>query len=96
MHAGTSACRTAPACRQPFPYSRCSAAAALEALCACDAGRDEVRAGGGVALLKALLLQAEEDAGEAAGPGAGAPGKVPNSAGPTAASAAVQQRAESA
>lgn len=57
--------------RQPFPYSRCSAAAALEALCACDAGRDEVRAGGGVALLKALLLQAEEDAGEAAGPGAG-------------------------
>lgn len=47
--------------RQPFPYSRCSAAAALSALCACSAGQEEVRAGGGLALLKALVLQEEPD-----------------------------------
>lgn len=52
-------------CRQPFPYSRCCAAAALAGLCACDAGREEVRAGGGVALLKAMALQ--QDAGEGGG-----------------------------
>jgi len=49
-----------PACRQPFPYSRCSAAAALAGLCKCEAGREEARAGGGVALLKALVLQEDE------------------------------------
>ncbi|KAL4441278.1 hypothetical protein ABPG77_011515 [Micractinium sp. CCAP 211/92] len=57
--------------RQPFPYSRCSAAAALAALCASDTGRDEVRAGGGVALLKALVLQSEATASATAEPGAG-------------------------
>lgn len=70
---GLAALRPAAPCRQPFPYSRCSAAAALAGLCACEAGRDEVRAGGGVALLKALVLQAEAAADAPARHGAGAP-----------------------
>ncbi|KAI3438164.1 hypothetical protein D9Q98_000601 [Chlorella vulgaris] len=45
--------------RVPFQYNRCSAAAALAALCKHAEGRQEVRRGGGIRLLKELVLQAE-------------------------------------
>ena len=78
MHA--SPARPSLACRLPFQYNRCSAAAALAGLCECQAGRNEARSGGAIPLLKNLVLQQEEpddgaiNAGEgvleeAAGPG---------------------------
>jgi hypothetical protein len=41
----------------PFEYSRCSAASALRGLCQAAEGRREVRQGGGVRLLKQMVLQ---------------------------------------
>ena len=45
--------------QRPFAYNRCSAAATLAGLCRCAVGREEVRGGGGVALLKALVARGE-------------------------------------
>ena len=55
-----------PRASRDFPYPRCHAAATLATLCCREAGRDEVRIGGGIPLLKAVALQQDADAAEGA------------------------------
>lgn len=59
---------------RPFEYGRSPAASTLAGLCGCQAGREEVRDGGGIAPLKALVLQREGSDEEGSG-GAGHEGE---------------------